>query len=193
MVISPRKKFTVKFDKEFDDEVVTKSGIKLYRDTSYHPELYTQTRGKVVGVPRFSNISVSEGDELFFSYQVVIDWQQRDNDTPIHRNMIYYEQEKYWMVDERLCYFKVKDDQITMLNGYMLLNTIEEEVKSSLIIPEYLKKKLAIGSSIVVESGDNELCKKGDVIFFDKRFVEYYQFFGMEYSILKKSRVLAKL
>lgn len=193
MLSAPTKKFTVQFDKAFEDEVVTESGIKLYRDTSYHPEVYTQTNGKVVGVPRFSNINVSEGDQLYFSYQVVIDWQQRDNDSPIHRNMVYYEQEQYWMVDEKLCYFKVKDDKLTMLNSYILLNPVEEEIKSTLIIPEHLKKKRILGSAIVIESGDESICKEGDLVFFDKNFVEYYEFFGMEYNVLKHTRVLAKL
>lgn len=192
---APLNNFTVYFADSFQDEVETKSGVKLYRDTSFNPENFAQTNGVVTAVPRHNNIDmdVQVGDQVFFSYQVVMDLQQRDRDTPVYKNMLFYKGHKYWVVNNQLIYFRVRNDKIRMLNNYILLDIIEEEIRSTIIIPEHLKKRKAIGSAFVVQSADDAVAKTGEVVYYDKRFVETYELWGKEFYILQKQRVLAKL
>lgn len=90
---SPVDRILVQVDKKFEDEIVTESGIKFYKDVSFNPEWNVTVTGKVVSAP--SKISrteigldgsfipdrhrsrlhdeVKEGDELFFSYAVITD------------------------------------------------------------------------------------------------------------------------
>lgn len=188
MIQAPLNKFTVLIEKPYMDEVPTESGIKLYRDTLFHPENYAQTNGVVTSVPRYlkEDMDITNGDTIYFSYQVVEDKEQRERDTDVHKNLLFYNGKKSWLVDGQLIYFRVRNDELKMLNGYVLLDIIEEEVKSTLIIPDYLKKVKLIGQAKVISGGEG-------VIFFDKRFVETYELFGKEYYILHKDRILATI
>lgn len=183
------KKFIVQLDRAYMDEIQTKSGITLYRDTTWHPEFYAQTNGQVTNVPVFNGLDVTKGDQIYFSYQVVEDKEQRDRDTDVHKNLLFYKGKKAWLVAPELIYFRVRNDQIQMLNGYVLLDMIEEETKSILVIPDYLKKVKVIGQARVVSAKNYD---KDEVIMFDKRFVETYELFGKEYYILNETRILAR-
>ena len=188
-MISPFK-FIVNIDKPYMDEVPTASGIKLYRDITFHPENYAQTHGVVATVPLKNDLDVKQGDEIYFSYQVVEDKIQRDRDTDVHKNMIFYNGTKSWMVDTSLVYFRVRNDQIGMLNKYALVDLVEIEQKSTIIIPDYLKKVKLLGQASVIASANLEA---GEEILFDKRFIETYELFGREYYILHEERILAKV
>lgn len=183
-------KFIINIEKPYMDEAPTASGIKLYRDTTFHPENYAQTHGVVTSTPLKNDLDVQKGDQIYFSYQVVEDKEQRDRDTDVHKNLIFYNGQKSWMVDTSLIYFRVRNDQIGMLNKYALVDLIEEETQSSLIIPEYLKKVKLLGQARIIASAN---LKAGEVILFDKRFIETYELFGREYYILHEERILATL
>ena len=181
----------VQLDKAYMDEVPTESGVKLYRDVYFRPEYYAQTNGVVTSIPLYmEDMDVTTGDTIYFSYQVVEDKEQRDRDTDIHKNLLFYQGKKSWLVKSEYIYFRVRGDELKMLNGYVLLDMIEKEIKSTLIIPDYLKKVKLVGHARVVSSAT---LKKGEVILFDKRFVETYELFGKEYYILNENRILARL
>lgn len=191
----PLHNYTVSIDKAFMDEVKTTSGVRLYRDTTFNPEQYAQTNGTVMALPRYSkqDLDVKIGDQVFFSFMVVMDWEQRERDTPVHRNLIFYNQEKHWRVDASQIYFRVRNDEIEMMNGYLLMNILEEPAASSkLIVPEYLKKQKMTGRAQVIKSG-NPAVSTNDIVYFDHRFVETYELWGKEYFILKSERILAKV
>jgi co-chaperonin GroES (HSP10) len=77
-----------------------------------------------------------------------------------------------------------------MLNKYALIDLVEEEQTSTLVIPDYLKKVKLLGQAKIVASAN---LKAGEEILFDRRFVETYELFGREYYILHEERILAKL
>jgi len=89
---SPVNTILVQIEKKYEDEIITGSGIKLYKDTSYNPEWNVTATGKVVSVPARLADRVTEagtfvagdsptlivpdvqvGDELFFGYSVIED------------------------------------------------------------------------------------------------------------------------
>jgi co-chaperonin GroES (HSP10) len=80
--VSAKNKIIVCFDKKYQDEIVTPSGITFFKDTSYSPEWNVTVTGRVVSVPHKITIpgmteEVQVGDELAFSYWVIQDKQER--------------------------------------------------------------------------------------------------------------------
>lgn len=134
-------KIFVQIEKKFQDEVVTESGITFYKDTSFNPEENSTVSGIVVGVPTVvDKVNVSPdfkhnvlvGDKLYFNFNVVL-----DND-----NLIVHEGQEYWTVDYWNAIALVRDGQIIPVGDYILIDPIQEEVISSLlIIPDAYKKK----------------------------------------------------
>lgn len=135
-------KIFVKIDKKFQDEVVTESGVKFYKDPTYNPEensttfgIVTHTPVKVdkqtVGKGFVHNVKV--GDKLYFNYNVVMDPD----------NCIEIDGEEYWMVDYWNAIATVRDGVVHPVGEYILVDPIiEEAVKSSLLfIPDHIAKK----------------------------------------------------
>ncbi len=81
----------VKINKAFQDEIITEGGLKLFLDTSYHPEHHATITGEIVSVPpklsaeyrmQGNFVNMEPGDHVCFSYLVVFD--QGFNDTSKH-------------------------------------------------------------------------------------------------------------
>lgn len=85
----------VELDKAFQDEIVSDGGMRFYQDTSFRPEWNVTTKGTVVSVPKKLTAgggastldpdrariipNVKAGDEIIFSYLVVMRRKQFDN------------------------------------------------------------------------------------------------------------------
>lgn len=83
----------VELPKAFQDELVASNGIKFYQDTTFRPEWNTTIKGIVASVPKrliaggesldFDRPKikpiVKPGDEIIFSYLVVMNRKQSDN------------------------------------------------------------------------------------------------------------------
>lgn len=99
----------IELPKAFQDELVASNGMKFYQDTSFRPEWHTTIKGKVVSVPKKITEGdgqihsydpdrprirpiVKAGDELIFSYTIVMKRKQVDNAADV------FEQEKASML-----------------------------------------------------------------------------------------------
>lgn len=134
-------KIFVQVDKKFQDEIETDGGLKLYKDTTWKPEENSTTCGTVTAVPIHVDTvhidsdfqhNVQVGDKLYFNFNVVL-----DND-----NLIVHEGEEYWIVDYWNAIALVRDGDVLPVGSYILIDPIEEELTSDLIIiPEMSQKK----------------------------------------------------
>lgn len=134
-------KIFVQVDKKFQDEIETDGGLKLYKDTTWKPEENSTTYGTVTAVPIHVDTvhidsdfqhNVQVGDKLYFNFNVVL-----DND-----NLIVHEGEEYWIVDYWNAIALVRDGDVLPVGSYILIDPIEEELTSDLIIiPEMSQKK----------------------------------------------------
>jgi hypothetical protein len=72
------------------------------------------------------------GDKLYFNFNVVLD----------DDNLIVHEGHEYWIVDYWNAIALVRDGVVLPVGSYILIDPIEEEIKSDLIIiPEMSKTK----------------------------------------------------
>jgi len=159
-------KIFVQIEKKFQDEIVTDSGITFYKDTSFNPEENSTVSGVVVGIPTVvdkNNVSpefkhnVLVGDNLYFNFNVVLDSD----------NLIIHEGQEYWTVDYWNAIALVRDGQVIPVGDYILIDPIQEEVTSSLlIIPDAYKKKE--GNRGMVYASNSPELPRGTMVEYDK-------------------------
>lgn len=76
MPIQPINEILLELAKPLQDEIITEGGLKLYKDTRFHPEWNTTITGKIAALPakhKDFNDKVKDAEELVFSYGVVAD------------------------------------------------------------------------------------------------------------------------
>lgn len=152
--MQPIYKIFVTIDKRFQEEVVTDSGLTLYKDTSFNPEENSTIVGTVAAIPAKHDLenfpedfqfNVQVGDKLYFHFNITLD----------ESNCIEIEGKQYWMLDYFDAIALVRDSKIHPVGSYLLVEPKVEEIESSLIIPETVDRENNRG--IVVASNDPEL------------------------------------
>lgn len=152
--MQPIYKIFVTIEKRFKDEIVTDGGLKLYYDSSFHPEENSTIVGTVAAIPakyeptHFADdfqFNVQVGDKLYFHFNVVLD----------ESNCIEVDGQQYWMVDYFDAIALVRDSKIAPVGSYVLVEPIDEVIESSLIIPDVVEREGCRG--VVVASNDPEL------------------------------------
>lgn len=210
--VCPYNNVIVQLLKKHQDEILFDSGIKLYQDTSFHPEEHVTLHGTVVSVPnkilqrpdyQGYQISVKKGDEILFRYDVVFSYaKQADRDTPVYKNLLYYDFQEYWLCDLQKIFAVKTGDHYSMQNGYVLLTPIIEtknDTYSDLIIrPESAKTVFRKDKAIIKYIGDplthqpRLSVQPGDTVYFDAQYVQEYRIGTEVFFILKQSHLLAK-
>lgn len=152
--MQPIYKIFVTIDKRFQDEVVTEGGMKLYKDPTFKPEENSTTVGVVAAIPAKHDtknflpdfmFNVKEGDKLYFNFNITID----------PNNMVEVDGQEYWMVDYFEAIALVRDGKILPVGSYLLVEPMDEEIETSLIVPEMVNKERNRGK--VVASNDPEI------------------------------------
>ena len=188
-MFSPTK-IIITVEKRFNDEIDFNGG-KLYLDPTYRPEWNVIPYGKVISVPPsrplspmvqseyfFHNVEV--GDKLYFNYGVILD----------EENCIEHDGQKYWLVDYYMALATVRDGKVYPVGEHILIEPMEEEVTSSIIIPEMLKKKvLTIGK--VYASLDPEITV-GSTVHFQEQGMFENEIEGKKLFVMYYSNILAK-
>lgn len=142
--VAPLNTVYVTLKKKFYDTIDFASGVKLYRDTSFHPEEQAMLEATVVSVPKGimqradyegMQVAINPGDKILMRYDVVYSYiDQPERDTPIYKNVLLYEGQEYWKADIQKIFGIIWEDKIIMLNGYVLCDHKVEEKKSRILI-----------------------------------------------------------
>jgi co-chaperonin GroES (HSP10) len=115
----------------------------VYIDTSFEPEKFAVTSAKVIHPPQgLSSVlntdnEVQQGDTIFFHYLCVGN-AVRDG------KYIMYNGKLYIIINYDSCYVAKRGNEIIMLNGYILVERINTELKKTdwgFIIPETKQSK----------------------------------------------------
>jgi co-chaperonin GroES (HSP10) len=141
-------KIIITVDKKFNDEMDFNGG-KIYLDPTYRPEHNAIEYGHVVSIPARTipqegyAYNVEVGDKLYVNYGILMDEEL----------LLEHEGVEYFLVDYFMALATVRDGQIYPVGEHILIQPLEEEVKSTLIIPEMLRKKVS-NDGIVFASND---------------------------------------
>jgi len=208
-MVCPVNKLIVTIDKKFNDEITLSSGIKLYQDTSFHPEQHVTTTGKVVAVPLSLNdrtenkgaiLEVQVGDEVSFDYTIVFDVDDSGN----HKNMIWHEGEEYWFVEHSQVFCVKRGDQVIPIGSNVIIDQIEQPAEekfagSIFFKPESSQQTIAKGTGILRHIGTPlthepvlDVCP-GDVVYFKPEIAAVYELYGKKQIIIRQRDLLAKL
>lgn len=183
-MISPTQ-IIVKFEKRLNDELDFNGG-KLYLDPTYRPEHNAFPYGVVVSPPKRNpslmeeafHYNVQSGDKLYVNYGVLMDLS----------NCIEHEGEEYWMVDYYMALALVRDGQVVPVGNHILIEPMEEEVTSSLIIPEMSRKKIVTRGKVYA-SNDPEI-PVGKTVSFEERGMFENEIEGKKFFVMYNSNIL---
>lgn len=183
-MISPTQ-IIVKFEKRLNDELDFNGG-KIYLDPTYRQEHNAFPYGTVVNPPKRNpflmeenfHYNVQSGDRLYVNYGVLMDLN----------NCIENDGEEYWMVDYYMALAVVRDGKIIPVGNHVLIEPIEEEFTSSLIIPEMSKKKI-LTRGIVYSSNDPEI-PVGRTVSFEERGMFENEIEGKKLFVMYNSNIL---
>jgi co-chaperonin GroES (HSP10) len=173
----------VELESQYNDKIVTDSGVEFFLNTSFNPEEHATIRGRVVSAPLKYDIKyhkehdpafnhdyatdVKEGDILFFNYLVTA--EDRDN----NENYLEYtvenedgtvEVKSVWSVDHWQAIAIERDGKVKPFGQYILLEPIEEEVlTSSLIeIPDHIANKVQLKAKVY--ASNDEAMPEGAIV-----------------------------
>lgn len=167
---------------------------------------YVQIVGEIVSIPKkisntlgyggYSLADIRIGDTAIFSYSVIYNYKVDENGEVIFKNMVYYNAEEYFSADIQYIYAVIRNEQIRMQNGYVMVAGIEKP--PLILLSAETKKLVSSAQSIVTHIGRCLTTEKpidvmpGDTVYFNSNKVITYQLNDKSFGILKQSHILGK-
>lgn len=193
-----------KWIKDFSD-LAKRAAIE--NNSSVDPADYAQIVGKVEGLPSlispnnkykgFSTKDIRVGDMAIFSYKVIYDMvTQEAGCDPLFRNQFFFEGKEYFLADIKHIFGIIRDGEIIMVNGWLMLTEIE---KSAIHIPVGVRKvKNAACSEVMYESHSKTHLPhigvhQGDKVFYDPKSAQHYEINGKKFIIMPQEKILGKV
>ena len=173
----------------------------IENNTSLEPADLVNIVGEVCGVPdnieqkkrEYRGFSVSDikvGDTAIFSHSVIFDFiNGKHEDEPVFKNSVRDNRQEYFLADIIDIFAVVRNEEIRMQNGYVMLCEMEKE--SKIFLPQHLRKR-GVASANVQHIGVNPQVKTGDRIYFNPNRVAIYQINGKPFGILRFRDILGK-
>jgi len=186
-------------------ELMKRSAIQ--NGASVDPADVVNIVGEVISVPKyisptndykgFSIKDIKVGDTAIFSYKVIYDIViKQEGEEPIYRNSIVYEGKEYFACDIRNLFGVIREGEIIMVNGFVMLEDFEE---SKIILPASLSKQKNAASSKILYIGSNRTnlsritAQEGDTVFFNSKQAQRYQINDKKFVILQQDKILGKV
>lgn len=207
---TPVNKLVIRLSKKLYDSRTFESGQTIFFDPSWQPEEYAMLEAQVITVPpgvidrqdyNGYKICMSPGDKILIRYDVVFAYHdQPDRDSPIYKNLIFEynevtkQYEEYWLCDILQVFAIIKDNEWHMINGFVLLDIIQEkpEEYTFLLLPDSLKGKEHKNMAKVRAGGSNLGLFPSDIVFINPATVMRYQMNLSPFYIIKEQYILGK-
>jgi co-chaperonin GroES (HSP10) len=170
-----------------------------------NPADYVNIVGEVVAVPRsvkkrmdykgFSPKDIQVGDQAIFSYQVIYNLEELLNGKFKYLNQLNYKKNEVFLADITNIFAVIRDGQIIMVNGYVMLQNISEP--SKLIIVSQKKVTPNAVSATVLAIGNPLTNQKpidvqaNDKVLLDFRKVQHYQINDQKFGIVQQNHIYA--
>jgi co-chaperonin GroES (HSP10) len=144
----------------------------------------------------FSTKDLKVGDVAIFSFRVIYDYViKKEGEEPVLKNSIVTNDKEYFLCDIRHVFGVIRDGQIIMVNGWVMLDEFEP---SKIILSASLKKqKNATASRILYIGSSRTHLKKidaqpGDMVFYNSMKAQHYQINDKKFIILPQNLILGK-
>lgn len=145
----------------------------------------------------FSIKDIRSGDVAIVAYDVIYNFNQTEpEEEPSFKNQFFYLGEEYFVCHIRSLYAIVRDGNVRMQNGYLMVEDISPA--SHIYLPQHLRKKINCGKGVVTKVGyemKNEKpinIQSGDNVLYNKNKLRIYQVNEKPFGILKQSQILAR-
>lgn len=204
MLVCPQNDILITIEKKHQDKIGN-----LYVATNWSPEEHVTITGRVVSLPKrianervdfrgYTAEGIQVGDMLLFRYDVVHHFSlQKEGYADTHKYELFYQGKSYWRCSIIKTFAYIRDGQINMINGYVMLEPPQSQ-PTSLILPHHMKTIPRTNSAIVSHIGRPLTHLKpidvapGDEVCFDTKKVQHYQIGGKPFMILKQSQIFGK-
>lgn len=207
MITSPANKLIVypktKYTKNITD-LMKRSAIQ--NGASVDPTDIVSITGEIISIPKqisntkdyegFTTDNLRVGDIAIFSYRVIYDLIIKQEDgLPVYRNLLTYEAKEYFICDIRNLFGFIRDGEIVMVNGFVMLTEFEEK---KIIVPPALKKVKNAACSNIIHIGKNKSnlpdinAKSGDLVYYDSNKAQHNVIGDKKFIILQQNRILGK-
>lgn len=176
----------------------------IQNNSSVDPTDVVNIVGEVVSVPKmvidkfglqgFSTADIQVGDLAIFSHQVIYSFHEQEaGKDPVYKNRIWHEGKEYFAADISLIYGVIRNEEIIMINGYVMLRPFQE---SKIILSAGSKiAKGTVKCQIMHIGGalNNEPkidAKQGDWAYFNPMIATKYQINNKPFVIVPQSHIL---
>jgi len=205
MIQSPESKLIVKVKSKYISNFSDIMRIaSLENNTSVHLEDLVNITAEVVSLPRtiskqkhyegFSTKDIKVGDTIIMSFAVIYDHIVKDAyEAPLYKNLIKYKGDEFWSADIRLIFGVIKEDEVQMVNGYIMATLYLED---KIFIQQTSQKDKKSKVSEIMHCGNpktnsiKQNFKQGDNIHFNPMKTQKYQINGKHFIILQQDKVL---
>ena len=170
----------------------------LENNSSVDPADFVTIIGDVVALPKtiskefekFTLDGIKVGDLAIFSYQVVYDIViKAGSDKLEFNNMITYHGEEYFLADISKIFGVIRDEQISMINGWVMLT---EYPKSVIVLQNQNKKTKGTVTSKIIAGGEQLGLKEFDEVYFSPYKPQHYKINRKEFIILRQNQILGR-
>lgn len=166
-MIRPVNSVFVTIDNIYQDEVVFASGVKLFIPVEFERERHCATKATIHSVPEGFPLPIQKGDTVAIMYNVVGDYTVK-NDSITYNRCYTIDDEAVWAADwylenRHMIMAKLVGEEWQPLGDWCMLEEVNEEIKTELIIPDIAKKKAS--NKAKWYAGDLPI-DKGDIVFF---------------------------
>ena len=198
VIVKVKSKFTQTFDKMI-------AMANLYQGSQVNPADYVNIVGEVVAVPRsvkkrmdyegFSPKDIQVGDQAIFSYQVIYNLEELLNGKFKYLNQLNYKKDEVFLADITNFFAVIRDEEIIMVNGYVMLQDISEPSKLILVTQKRVTPN-AVSATVVAIGNPLTNSKPIDVspldkVLLDFRKIQHYQINDQKFGIVQQRHIYA--
>ena len=196
VIVKVKSKFTQTFDKMI-------AMANLYQGSQVNPADYVNIVGEVVAVPRsvkkrmdykgFSPKDIQVGDQAIFSYQVIYNLEELLNGKFKYLNQLNYKKDEVFLADITNIFAVIRDEEIIMVNGYVMLQDISEPSKLILVTQKRVTPN-AVSATVVAIGNPLTNQKPIDVqpterVLLDFRKIQHYQINDKKFGIVQQRHI----
>lgn len=143
---------------------------------------------------RMNPIDGVQGDE-----ETVYRWMSQfpfgKTDIYVHNNFFEFDGKSYWKADLDDIFAKKVKGHLVAVGDRIICKPIDEDVPDKVLIAQHKGHKVKIRHTDrgrVITGGKEKGIKKDDIVGFDPRHCERYEFYNKQYYLIKQNMVLGK-